>query len=152
LHLIAFSTIIRLSNKALLENGFSSRNNFIGREKKRWRPRTKESSRPPPFIRCGIKFNTVLIALLRSQVCHPPDLALLLSALHHRSLVIAGGGFIITCGKILWENRAMEFSPQATSEIEEIADRIDCPFSVSFGSDLLCGCPLRLYIAINFGK
>ena len=82
----------------------------------------------------------------------------------------------------------MEFSPQATSEIEEIADRIDCPFdfrcyksgledlcgspmidsgklvgcrhedaeacpfSVSFGSDLLCACPLRLYIATNYGK
>jgi hypothetical protein len=35
LHLIAFSTTMRLGNKALLENGFSSRNNFIGREKKR---------------------------------------------------------------------------------------------------------------------
>ena len=82
----------------------------------------------------------------------------------------------------------MEFSPQATSEIEEIADRIvcqfdyrcyksgledlcgspmidsgklvgfrhedaeACPFSVSFGSDVLCACPLRLYIATNYGK
>ena len=27
-----------------------------------------------------------------------------------------------------------------------------CPFSVSFGSDLLCACPLRLYIATNYGK
>ncbi|MHC4257620.1 MAG: hypothetical protein ACYSUH_04430, partial [Planctomycetota bacterium] len=128
LHLIAFSTTMRLGNKALLENGFSSRNNFIGREKKRWRSRTKESSRPPPFFRCGIKFNTVLITLLRSQVCHPPSLALLLSARQDHSLDIAGGGVIITCGKILWEHRALEFSPQATSEIEEIADRIDCPF------------------------
>ena len=137
-----FGRIIESYHRALLENGFSGRNNFIGREKKRWRPRTKESSRPPPFIRCGIKFNTVLITLLRSQVCHPPSLVLLLSARHDRSLDNAGDRFTIICGKILWEKRAIEFSPQATVEIEEIADRIDCPFDFrcyKSGLEDLCG-------------
>jgi hypothetical protein len=27
-----------------------------------------------------------------------------------------------------------------------------CHFSVSFGSDFLCACPLRLYVAINCGR
>jgi hypothetical protein len=27
-----------------------------------------------------------------------------------------------------------------------------CHFSAPFGSDFLCACPLRMYVAINYGK
>ncbi|MHC5185185.1 MAG: hypothetical protein ACYSPI_13075 [Planctomycetota bacterium] len=27
-----------------------------------------------------------------------------------------------------------------------------CPFSVSFGADVLCACPLRLYIATHYNR
>jgi hypothetical protein len=40
-----------------------------------------EFSATTSFILSGTKFNTVLITLIRSQVCHPPGLALFFFAL-----------------------------------------------------------------------